>query len=141
DQWGNMTTGTELIRRMSGGEAFAFTTPLITKADGGKFGKTEKGNVWLDENRTSPYEFYQFWLNVSDADAPKYIRIFTFIDKAEIEALEQEHNAAPHLRILQKRLAKEVTTLVHSEEACKRAMDASEILFGRATAETLKSLS
>ena len=114
DQWGNIVTGTELIRRMGGGEAYALTTHLVTKTDGTKFGKSEEGNVWLDPNKTSPYKFYQFWLNVSDEDAKKYIRIFTLFDKEEIEQLELEHNAAPHLRILQKALAKDVTTRVHS---------------------------
>lgn len=143
DQWGNITTGTELVRRMTGGEgeAFAFTCKLITKADGGKFGKTEKGNVWLDPNRTSPYQFYQFWLNAADDDASKWIRIFTFLDKATIEGLETAHLEAPHLRNLQKKLAEEVTTLVHGAEAFEFAVRASEILFGNATAETLLSLS
>jgi tyrosyl-tRNA synthetase len=140
DQWGNITTGTELIRRKTGGEAFALVCPLITKADGGKFGKTESGNVWLDRRYTSPYKFYQFWLNVSDADAEKYIKIFTAIDKAEIDALVVEHSAAPHLRILQKRLAQEVTIMVHSEEDYQAALDASNILFGNSTAEALKKL-
>ena len=140
DQWGNITTGTELIRRKTGGEAFALVCPLITKADGGKFGKTESGNVWLDRRYTSPYKFYQFWLNVSDADAEKYIKIFTAIDKAEIDALVVEHSAAPHLRILQKRLAQEVTIMVHSEEDYQAAVDASNILFGNSTAEALKKL-
>jgi tyrosyl-tRNA synthetase len=142
DQWGNITTGTELVRRMTGGEgeAFAFTCKLITKADGGKFGKTEKGNIWLDPNRTSPYQFYQFWLNAADDDALKWIRIFTFLDKETIESLETAHLAAPHLRNLQKKLAEEVTTLVHGAEAFEFAVRASEILFGNATAETLLSL-
>jgi tyrosyl-tRNA synthetase len=140
DQWGNITTGTELIRRKTGGEAFALVCPLITKADGGKFGKTESGNVWLDRRYTSPYKFYQFWLNVSDADAEKYIKIFTAIDKAEIDALVVEHSEAPHLRILQKRLAQEVTIMVHSEEDYQAAVDASNILFGNSTAEALKKL-
>jgi tyrosyl-tRNA synthetase len=142
DQWGNITTGTELIRRMTGGEgeAFAFTCKLITKADGGKFGKTEKGNVWLDPKRTSPYQFYQFWLNAGDEDAAKWIRIFTFLDKETIESLEAEHQLAPHNRVLQKRLAKEVTTLVHGDGAYQFAVNASEILFGNATAETLLQL-
>lgn len=140
DQWGNITTGTELIRRKTGGEAFALVCPLITKADGGKFGKTESGNVWLDRRYTSPYKFYQFWLNVSDADAEKYIKIFTALSKDEIDALVEEQKAAPHLRPLQKRLAKEVTVMVHSEEDYKAAVDASEILFGNATADSLKSL-
>jgi tyrosyl-tRNA synthetase len=140
DQWGNITTGTELIRRKSGGEAFALTCPLITKADGGKFGKTESGNVWLDRRYTSPYKFYQFWLNVSDADAEKYIKIFTAISKEEIDALVAEQTEAPHLRPLQKRLAKEVTIMVHSEEDYNAAVEASGILFGNATSEALKRL-
>ncbi|WP_243349880.1 tyrosine--tRNA ligase [Parabacteroides sp. FAFU027] len=140
DQWGNITTGTELIRRKSGGEAFALTCPLITKADGGKFGKTESGNVWLDRRYTSPYKFYQFWLNVSDADAEKYIKIFTAISKEEIEVLVAEQTEAPHLRPLQKRLAKEVTIMVHSEEDYNAAVEASGILFGNSTSEALKRL-
>ncbi|MBE6300793.1 MAG: tyrosine--tRNA ligase [Parabacteroides distasonis] len=140
DQWGNITTGTELIRRKLGGEAYALTCPLITKADGGKFGKTESGNVWLDRRYTSPYKFYQFWLNVSDADAAKYIKIFTDLPKDEIEALIQEQEAAPHLRPLQKRLAKEVTVMVHSEEDYNAAVEASNILFGNSTSEALKQL-
>ena len=140
DQWGNITTGTELIRRKQGGEAFARTCPLITKADGGKFGKTESGNVWLDRRYTSPYKFYQFWLNVSDADAAKYIKIFTALSKEEIADLEAEQAAAPHLRPLQKRLAKEVTIMVHSEEDYNAAVEASNILFGNATSEALKKL-
>jgi tyrosyl-tRNA synthetase len=142
DQWGNITTGTELIRRMTGGEgeAFAFTCPLITKADGGKFGKTEKGNVWLDANRTSPYQFYQFWLNASDEDAKKWIKIFTFLPKDEIDQLTLEHEASPHLRLLQKRLAEELTCLVHSRADYEFAVKASEILFGNATTEVLQSL-
>lgn len=140
DQWGNITTGTELIRRKIGGEAFGLVCPLITKADGGKFGKTESGNVWLDRRYTSPYKFYQFWLNVSDADAEKYIKIFTALSKDEIEALVEEQKAAAHLRPLQKRLAKEVTIMVHSEEDYNTAVEASEILFGNATAEALKKL-
>lgn len=140
DQWGNITTGSELIRRTLGGEAFALTCPLIKKADGGKFGKTEKGNIWLDPARTSPYQFYQFWLNVSDDDAVKYIRIFTMLDRATIEALEAEHAQAPHLRILQKALAKEITILVHGEAEYEKAVEASNILFGKVTAETVKSL-
>ncbi len=138
DQWGNITTGSELIRRTNGGEAFALTCPLITKADGGKFGKTEQGNIWLDPRYTSPYKFYQFWLNVSDADAARYIKIFTAIGKEEIEALTASHEAAPHLRLLQKRLAREVTVMVHSEEAWQAAVDASGILFGDATSDALK---
>lgn len=141
DQWGNIVTGTELIRRIGGGEAFALTTQLVTKADGTKFGKTEEGNIWLDPNRTSPYKFYQFWLNVSDEDAKKYIRIFTLFEKDEIEALETEHNLAPHLRILQKALAKDITVRVHSEEAYSFATEASELLFGRGTKESLQNLS
>ena len=140
DQWGNITTGTELIRRKTGGEAFALVCPLITKADGGKFGKTESGNVWLDRRYTSPYKFYQFWLNVSDADAEKYIKIFTALSKEEIDALVEEQKAAPHLRPLQKRLAKEITVMVHSEEDYNAAVDASNILFGNATADALKKL-
>ena len=140
DQWGNITTGTELIRRKLGGEAFALTCPLITKADGGKFGKTESGNVWLDRKYTSPYKFYQFWLNVSDADAEKYIKIFTFLPKEEVEGLVAEHSAAPHLRVLQKRLAKEITIMVHSEGDYEMAVEASSILFGNATSDSLKKL-
>lgn len=141
DQWGNIVTGTELIRRMSGGEAYALTTHLVTKADGTKFGKSEEGNVWLAPDKTSPYKFYQFWLNVSDEDAKKYIRIFTLFDKDEIEKLEVEHNAAPHLRILQKALAKDVTTRVHSAVDYDFAVEASELLFGRGTSESLEKLS
>jgi tyrosyl-tRNA synthetase len=140
DQWGNITTGTELIRRKTDGDAFALVCPLITKADGGKFGKTESGNVWLDRKYTSPYKFYQFWLNVSDADAEKYIKIFTSIPKDEVAALIEEHAEAPHLRVLQKRLALEVTVLVHSEEDYKAAVEASGILFGNATSEVLRKL-
>ena len=140
DQWGNITTGTELIRRKTGGEAFALTCPLITKADGGKFGKTESGNVWLDRRYTSPYKFYQFWLNVSDVDAARYIKIFTALDKEEIAAIEEEQAAAAHLRPLQKRLAKEITTMVHSKEDYEAAVEASGILFGNATSEALKKL-
>lgn len=140
DQWGNITTGTELIRRKTDGEAFALVCPLITKADGGKFGKTESGNVWLDRRYTSPYKFYQFWLNVSDADAEKYIKIFTSIEKDEVYALIAEHAAAPHQRALQKRLAREVTIMVHSEEDYNAAVEASNILFGNATSEALKKL-
>ena len=140
DQWGNITTGTELIRRKNGGDAFALTCPLITKADGGKFGKTESGNVWLDPRYTSPYKFYQFWLNVSDDDAAKYIKIFTFISREEIESLIAEHAAAPHLRLLQKRLAKEVTCMVHSEADYNAAVEASGILFGNAAAKTLHKI-
>lgn len=140
DQWGNITTGTELIRRKEGGEAFALTCPLITKADGGKFGKTESGNVWLDRRYTSPYKFYQFWLNVSDADAARYIKIFTALPKEEIDALIEEQEAAPHLRPLQKRLAKEITIMVHSAEDYEAAVEASNILFGNSTSEALKKL-
>lgn len=140
DQWGNITTGAELIRRTNGGEAFALTCPLITKADGGKFGKTESGNVWLDPRYTSPYKFYQFWLNVSDEDAARYIKIFTALPKDEIEALTAQHLEAPHLRVLQKRLAQEVTVMVHSEEDYQAAVEASNILFGGGTSEALKKL-
>ncbi|MDL2296960.1 tyrosine--tRNA ligase [Bacteroidales bacterium OttesenSCG-928-E04] len=140
DQWGNITTGTELIRRKSGKEAFGLTCPLITKADGGKFGKSEKGNIWLDPEKTSPYEFYQFWLNCSDNDTKRYIRIFTLFTKEEIERLEREHDEAPHLRILQKALAKDLTIAVHSEEDYDAAVNASEILFGKGTAESLSAL-
>lgn len=140
DQWGNIVTGTELIRRKDGGEAFALTCPLITKADGSKFGKSESGNIWLDPKKTSPYQFYQFWLNASDEDAGKYIRIFTLLSKDEIEALENKHKEAPHLRILQKELAKDVTIRVHSESDYNNAIIASEILFGSGTADSLKSL-
>ena len=140
DQWGNITCGTELIRRTLSGEAFAMTCPLITKADGTKFGKTEKGNVWLDAEKTSPYAFYQFWLNVSDDDAKKFIRIFTFLTKDEIEALEKQHDEAPNLRTLQKALAKDITIRVHGEEEYNKAVEASEILFGKGTTDTLKKL-
>ena len=140
DQWGNIVTGTELIRRKTGGEAFALTCPMITKADGGKFGKTESGNVWLDPQRTSPYKFYQFWLNVCDEDAAKYIKIFTVLSKEEISALEAEQMAAPHLRPLQKRLSKEITIMVHSQEDYDAAVEASEILFGHSTSESLQKL-
>ena len=140
DQWGNMTTGTELIRRTTGGEAYALTCPLITKADGGKFGKTESGNIWLDPRYTSPYKFYQFWLNVSDEDAARYIKIFTSLSREEIDALTAEHAAAPHLRVLQKRLAKEVTVMVHSDADYEAAVEASGILFGNATSEALHRL-
>ena len=139
DQWGNITTGTELIRRKTGGEAFAFTCPLITKADGGKFGKTEKGNVWLDATKTSPYQFYQFWLNASDEDATKWIKIFTLLAPSKIESLLTEHAAAPQLRVLQKALAAELTTFVHSEADLNFAIQATEILFGNATTEVLQS--
>ncbi len=140
DQWGNIVTGTELIRRKDGGEAFAITCPLITKADGTKFGKTESGNVWLDPERTSPYKFYQFWLNVSDEDAAKYMKIFTMLSEEEITALINEHAEAPHLRVLQKRLAKEMTIMVHSEADYDAAVEASGILFGKGTTETLIKL-
>ena len=140
DQWGNITTGTELIRRIAGGKGYALTCPLITKSDGSKFGKSEGGNVWLDANRTSPYKFYQYWLNTSDEDAAKYIKIFTFLDREEIEALIETHKEAPHQRALQKRLAEEVTTTVHDEEALKKAIAASNMLFGKSTSEDLKSL-
>ncbi|WP_010662327.1 tyrosine--tRNA ligase [Marinilabilia salmonicolor] len=140
DQWGNITTGTELIRRKTGGEAFALTCPLITKADGGKFGKTESGNVWLDPERTSPYAFYQFWLNTSDSDAEKYIKIFTLLSKKEVEALVAEHQEAPHMRKLQKRLAEIVTELVHGKEALETAIEASQILFGKGVTNTLRKL-
>lgn len=140
DQWGNITTGTELIRRVTGGEAYALTCPLITKADGGKFGKTESGNVWLDPARTSPYKFYQFWLNVSDADAEKYIKIFTFLPKEEIETLVKEQEADPGRRPLQKRLARELTVMVHSEEDYQAAVDASQILFSNNTGDALRKL-
>lgn len=140
DQWGNITTGAELIRRKIGGEVFALTCPLITKADGGKFGKTESGNVWLDPRYTSPYKFYQFWLNVSDADAEKYLKIFTFLSKEEIEELSREHSENPGARPLQKRLAKEVTTMVHSEKDYNAAVEASQILFSNSAGEALKAL-
>ena len=140
DQWGNIVTGTELVRRKCGGEAFAFTCPLITKADGGKFGKSEKGNIWLDANKTSPYQFFQFWLNATDADAEKWIKIFTLLPKEEIEELLQEHTLAPHARMLQKRLAEEVTVFVHSREDYDFAVKASDILFGNATTDSLTSL-
>ena len=140
DQWGNIVTGTELIRRKVGGEAFAITTPLIKKADGSKFGKTEGGNVWLDKKRTSPYKFYQYWLNASDEDAANYIRIFTLLGKEEIETIEQEHNQAPHLRLLQKTVARDITERVHSREDLEMAEKASGILFGKSTKEDLASL-
>jgi len=140
DQWGNITTGTELIRRIGGGKGYALTCPLITKADGTKFGKTEGGNVWLDAERTSPYKFYQYWLNTSDEDAEKYIKIFTFISKQEIETLVAEHKIAPHLRELQKRLAEELTVMVHSREELENAITASGILFGNSTSSDLKKL-
>ena len=140
DQWGNIVTGTELIRRKLGGEAYALTCPLMTKSDGGKFGKTEEGNVWLDPNLTSPYKFYQFWINASDEDAEKYIKIFTTLDRDTIESLIKEHKEAPHLRKLQKVLAREVTIMVHSEADYRTAVDASEILFGNSTSETLRRI-
>ena len=140
DQWGNIVTGTELIRRKTGGEAYALTCPLITKADGGKFGKTEEGNVWLDPKYTSPYKFFQFWINVSDQDAEQYIRIFTMLPRGEIEELITAHRKAPHKRLLQKTLAREVTVMVHSEEDYHAAVDASQILFGQATAKSLSSI-
>jgi len=140
DQWGNIVTGTELIRRKGKGEAFAITTPLIKKADGGKFGKTESGNIWLDKAKTSPYKFYQFWLNTSDEDAKNFIKIFTLLSQKEITKLTKEHEEAPHLRILQKAIAEEVTTRVHSADDLAMAIKASSILFGKSTAEDLKSL-
>ena len=140
DQWGNITTGTELVRRKAQGKAYALTCKLITKADGSKFGKTAGGNVWLDANRTSPYKFYQYWLNSSDEDAEKYIKIFTFLDKETIEILISEHKEAPHMRILQKRIGEEVTVMTHGREAYDNVMMASNILFGRSTAEDLKAL-
>ncbi len=141
DQWGNIVTGTELIRRKLGGEAYALTCPLITKADGGKFGKTESGNVWLDPKKTSPYKFYQFWLNTSDEDAAQYIKKFTLFSREEVEALITEHQQAPHIRMLQKALAKDITIRVHSEDDYHAAVEASEILFGKGTNESLKKLS
>jgi tyrosyl-tRNA synthetase len=140
DQWGNITTGTELIRRIGGGKGYAITCPLITKSDGSKFGKSEGGNVWLDAKRTSAYKFYQYWLNTSDEDAEKYIKIFTFLDQETIEALIEEHKEAPHVRVLQKRLGEEVTVLVHGKEEYEKATAASNILFGKSTSEDLKSL-
>lgn len=141
DQWGNIVTGTELIRRKTGGEAYAMTSPLITKSDGTKFGKTESGNVWLDPEKTSPYQFYQFWLNVSDEDAARYIKIFTLLGKSEIDSLIESHKQAPHERILQKRLAEEVTVMVHSREDFESAVEASQILFGKGTTESLRKMS
>lgn len=138
DQWGNITTGTELIRRKVSGEAFALTCPLITKADGGKFGKTEKGNIWLDPRYTSPYQFYQFWLNCSDADAEKYIKIFTLLSQQQIEDIVKEHAGQPHMRLLQKALAKDITIRVHSLKDYETALEATEILFGKGTTDTLK---
>lgn len=141
DQWGNIVTGTELIRRKDGGEAFALTTPLLTRSDGSKFGKSEGGNVWLDSNKTSPYKFYQYWLNLSDEDAEKYIKVFTFLSQEEIAALTEEHRKAPETRLLQKTIAREVTTLVHSRSDYQTAAEASEILFGKGTADVLNKLS
>ncbi|MCK4880785.1 MAG: tyrosine--tRNA ligase, partial [Bacteroidales bacterium] len=140
DQWGNIVTGTELIRRIERGEAFALTWPLITKSDGGKFGKTEEGNVWLDPVRTTPYKFYQFWLNVSDEDAEKYLKIFTMLEREEIEALVAGHVEAPHIRVMQKKLAQELTVMVHSREEYDMAVEASGILFGKGTTESLKKI-
>lgn len=141
DQWGNIVTGTELIRRKDGGEAFALTTPLLTRSDGSKFGKSEGGNVWLDSNKTSPYKFYQYWLNLSDEDAEKYIKVFTFLSQEEIVALTEEHRKAPETRLLQKTIAREVTTLVHSRYDYQTAAEASEILFGKGTTDVLNKLS
>jgi tyrosyl-tRNA synthetase len=140
DQWGNIVTGTELIRRKEGGEAYALTCPLITKSDGSKFGKTESGNVWLDPEKTTPYQFYQFWLNVSDDDAAKYIRIFTILGQEEINNIVEEHARAPHERLLQRRLAEEVTVLVHSRADYEGAVEASQILFGKGTTESLRKM-
>jgi tyrosyl-tRNA synthetase len=140
DQWGNITTGTELIRRKLQGKAFALTSPLVTKADGTKFGKTEGGNVWLDPVRTSPYKFYQYWINASDEDAEKYIKIFTFLDKETVDKLIAEHKQAPHLRILQKKVGEEVTRMTHGEQALENAILASSILFGNSTASDLRKL-
>jgi tyrosyl-tRNA synthetase len=140
DQWGNIVTGTELIRKMEGGSAYALTVPLITKADGTKFGKTESGSVWLDPEKTSPYAFYQFWLNVSDEDASKYIRIFTVLDQETVLNLEKEQAAAPHLRLLQKEIAKQVTIMVHGDNEYNMAVKASEILFGKSSTEDLAAL-
>jgi tyrosyl-tRNA synthetase len=140
DQWGNITTGTELIRRIGGGKGFALTCPLITKADGTKFGKTEGGNIWLDAERTSPYKFYQYWLNTSDEDAEKYIKIFTFLSKEEVTSLVANHQQEPHLRSLQKKLAEEVTKMVHSQQDLDNAVKASNILFGKSTSDDLKQL-
>jgi tyrosyl-tRNA synthetase len=141
DQWGNIVTGTELIRRKGGGEAYAVTTPLIKKADGTKFGKTESGNIWLDTNKTSPYQFYQYWLNASDEDAENYIKIFTLLSKEEIESLIANHREEPHMRGLQKALAEDITVRVHGEDALNVALAASKILFGKSTEDDLKSLS
>jgi len=140
DQWGNITTGTELIRRIAGGKAYALTCPLITKADGTKFGKSEGGNVWLDPEKTSPYKFYQYWINTSDADAERYIKIFTMLPKEEIEQLTAQHNEAPHLRILQNKLAEELTILVHGKAELEKAIQASKILFGNSTSDDLQKL-
>ncbi|HEX2976420.1 MAG TPA: tyrosine--tRNA ligase [Bacteroidales bacterium] len=140
DQWGNIVTGTELIRRKAGGEAFALTCPLITKSDGTKFGKTESGNVWLDPEKTSPYQFYQFWLNVSDEDAARYIKIFTVLGKEEIDSIISEHSKAPHERFLQRRLAEEITIMVHSRADYEGAVEASQILFGKGTTESLRKM-
>lgn len=140
DQWGNIVTGTELIRRKEGGEAFALTSPLITKSDGGKFGKTEQGNIWLDANKTSPYQFFQFWLNTSDVDAENFIKIFTLLTKDQIESLITEHQQVPHLRLLQKELAKEITIRVHSEKEYLKSVEASEILFGKSGHERLHEI-
>ena len=140
DQWGNITTGTELIRRIAGGKAYALTCPLITKADGTKFGKSEGGNVWLDAEKTSPYKFYQYWINVSDEDAQRYIKIFTMLSREEIEQLISKHQAAPHLRVLQNKLAEELTTLVHGREELQKAQKASQILFGNSTSDDLRQL-
>jgi tyrosyl-tRNA synthetase len=140
DQWGNITTGTELIRRKLSGKAYALTCPLITKSDGSKFGKTEGGNVWLDPEKTSPYKFYQYWLNASDADAEKYIKIFTFLTRDEIDSLIAAHREAPHQRLLQRKLAQEVTTMVHSAEDVERVEQAAQLLFGKVTTDSLKAL-
>ena len=141
DQWGNIVTGTELIRRKDGGDAYALTTPLLTKSDGSKFGKSEDGNLWLDKTKTSAYKFYQYWLNLSDEDAEKYIKVFTFLAEDEIKKITTEHHMAPHLRLLQKTLAREITILVHSQADYETALDASEILFGKGTTESLRKLS
>ncbi len=140
DQWGNITTGTELIRRIAGGKAYALTCPLITKADGTKFGKSEGGNVWLDPEKTSPYKFFQYWINTSDADAERYIKIFTMLSKEEINSLIAQHAEAPHLRVLQNKLAEELTILVHEREELEKAKKASQILFGNSTSADLRTL-
>jgi tyrosyl-tRNA synthetase len=140
DQWGNITTGTELVRRKAGGEAFAFTCPLITKSDGGKFGKTEKGNVWLDPDKTSPYHFYQFWLNATDADAERWIRIFTFLSRDETEKLTMDHQQDPGKRLLQKKLAEEVTRFIHGQEELEKAIQTTEKLFSGNAAENIRDL-